>query len=259
MGFSDQVNFWAHMLDEAMNSKSLYEAKSLLLTKLVEKFGDSFYDRQRSYMPVETDCQFIFNVINNLKFNSSLLKIPIKFISESEMKKMCNNTSWVLAAFIRKIEKKIENGFIRCYSDTDTWKLAIVNYLDGKVTIPFLVSCIAHEMIHEYLLQDGSMLDDIEIAINQFPPLPINDHGHEFMKIMSNLNKDGLTIQPYVPKNTTYDKLNLDAVDAALLNEDQYKSKYESAVVFAKLLMQINPSIVNAIPNNDGSVTVISI
>lgn len=79
------------------------------------------------------------------------------------------------------------------------------------------------------------------------------------MKIMSNLNKDGLNIQPYVPKNTTYDKLNLDAVDAALLNEDQYKSKYESAVVFAKLLMKINPSIVNAIPNNDGSVTVISI
>ena len=263
MTFEREINYWMHMLDECYNIH-LCEEKSLLLKKLKEHFGQSLYDTKRSYTPSLKDCQFIFDTINSVKFGSKLIRIPIAMISVNEMKKLCHGSGWFLAAFLRTIQpikRKPNASRIKKFeTDTDTWKLAIVNLLDGKVTVAFLVSCIVHEMIHEFLLQSGRMLNDIERAYNSIPPRIVNDHGDDFMKIISNLNEDGLNIEPYVQKNITYDDLNSKAAEVAKsFNENEENlTDFELAKKVAKELMKINPSIMNAIPNEDGSIMIVS-
>ena len=104
------------------------------------------------------------------------------------------------------------------------------------------------------------MLNDIERAYNSIPPRIVNDHRDDFMKIMSNLNEDGLNIEPYVQKNIIYDDLNSKAAEVAKsFNENEENlTDFELAKKVAKELMKINPSIMNAIPNEDGSIMIVS-
>ena len=74
------------------------------------------------------------------------------------------------------------------------------------------------------------------------------------------LCEDGLNIEPYVQKNITYDDLNSKAAEVAKsFNENEENlTDFELAKKVAKELMEINQSIMNAIPNEDGSIMIVS-
>lgn len=248
----DEIQYLAHMLDEAMLDEN--HAVSLALKTLSEQFGDAFFDERRIYLPIVNDLELMFGTLNENEFSPRLKTVPIVISSMDEMKKHIQFAGeWYVAAFHRKLDIISHDGEWHFMTDPATWYVEVIRYKDGKTTIPFIVNALCHEMIHEFTYQHGHMLADLESQFNR--RLKPDYHTSEFLTIAAKLNEKGFDIMDTISDTASYDEINANATKKAKSALTEAVEKFPTKKAFLEYLakwFRENPDTIEARVAEDG-------
>lgn len=236
------IRYWKNVLSV------LNETKNELLSKLFETFGIDCLCKSNQCNINNLVINKCFDILNTYIFSSKLVKIPIIYSNDTNIRKFLLN---------RKTDSNsIPKTFFGVYSvicDNDTtlsWKTPLIlrddvillnkNHIENK-SITFLVSCLCHEMIHYYDKLYGEYCDFIKYNI--ITNIIKNLHNTlTFDNMKNQANNLGLSVIQDIPYEKTTDILDKEAINRlyqqaqndGLINENLSSKQNIDGVSFFK-------------------------
>lgn len=203
----------------------LNEAKTKVLNEFEKKFGKDFvYSRNMDFCFDSKSFSIVYKILNAYLFDNKLKlnKLDLYICSRDDFQIMVNrlncknkDTSCLYAAYLPEIHGKTGKLI----------KESIFIMNDKKMTFLFAVSCLCHEMIHQFDTNYGILIqlmkEDEERGIDRSHETPI------FVRYMRLASMEGIRVM-INGNNTPFDILNQEAIQFTMnLQEDDNTHFFE--------------------------------
>lgn len=176
----------------------LVESRSPLLNDLVDAFSYNMvyngYVRNDRPNPTSNTCQTIYRILNKWMFGNRLRdSISINVINSGRNQlQYAANYQFMYSAFQNRL------GNVKLFLVNEQYEIDPTNpclniVINGRPTLMYIANLLAHEMIHQYDIENANGLDKmLECIMNK---TEYNPHGDVFCKFMNDANNYfGLTV-----------------------------------------------------------------
>lgn len=214
----NSIAYWQQRLDE-MNLVT--EASSEMLDAFKRKFGPQKFRSYKRDFNFENNSDItIYNMLNQYMFNDSL-HIPSIMLADTlkEMKELIRERKGketdniYYGAYVPYVDTNISTNDPRF--PVFIHEEILINCGFGPMTVPYAISVMCHEMIHQYVAHNSDILRTQ--ALNPQYDEHDNPLFDEYMKIA---NANGLNVMKY-SDGISFPQMNRIAIDKSSLFEDE--------------------------------------